>query len=656
MVVKELVKGVLSVGAQDYKRKLFDELIELPEGTSYNSFIIKGTEKIALIDTVDPTKTNVILKNLIDAEITQLDYIISNHAEQDHSGSIPAILAKYPTAKVVTNELCKKMLQDELFLDDSCFLIIEDGEHLSLGEKTLQFVLTPWVHWPETMCTYLQEEKILFTCDFFGSHKAGEQLFVIDNLSITSAMKRYYSEIMMPFANIIKTNLEKVRSINPKIIAPSHGPIFKDAKYPIKQYEEWVDEKVKEDVVVAYTSMHGSTKKIADYITGKLMDQGIPVKQFNLTETPTGEFAMSLVEASGLILCSPTFLGKIHPNVAMPIYVANLLKPKTKLLAYVGSVGWGGTIKKDYENLTSNFSQANRLDPLLIKGAPSKENFEEIDSYIDELLVEHELLSSHFFKLPVMQKTADIRFIHQETPDTKTYVLSKPGDFIYHAGQYVMFGFADKRKINNKINIPLTIASSPHENVLRFTIKKNTGYTAALLDNLKIGDSVIITGPMGEKFTFAEFPSRNIIMFSGGSGITPFISLLRYASMKHLQYNFTLLNGNKNFENIIYREELDYLSRNFENIYVMNVLDNPSDLWEGEKGCIGAELIKKYVDLTKDNTYLLCGPSSMIICMEITLKKLGIPENRILKEAWEISSANSDKQSKDDNDVTCCAR
>lgn len=654
LAVKEVMRNVYSVGAQDYTRKLFDELIELPQGTSYNSFLIFGSEKTALIDTVDPTKVSIILQHLIDVGVKKIDYIISNHAEQDHSGSIPILLERYQGAKVVTNNLCKKMLQDELFLKDEDFIVIKDGETLSLGDKTLQFVFTPWVHWPETMCTYLQEEKLLFTCDFFGSHLATENIFVQDNTSITAPMKRYYAEIMMPFAGIIKKNIEKVKSINPRIIAPSHGPIHKDSKYPIKQYEEWVDEQVKQDIVVAYISMHGSTKRIADYVADRILNQGLPVKQFNLTETPIGEFAMSLVEASTLIICSPTFLGKVHPNVAMPLYVANLLKPKTKILAYIGSNEWGGEIKKDYYNLTANFSKAKKFDPFMIKGAPTKNDFEEIDKYLDTLFVDYELLASHFSKPEIKQHRASIQYIHQETPDTKTYVLTKPAGFNYHAGQYVMFGFEDKRKLNGKLNVPITIASSPHENVVRLTIKKNTNYTTALLDELKIGDDVLITGPMGENFMFSEFPSRKIVMISGGSGITPFISLLRYASMKRLPYEFTVLNGNKTYEDIIYREELDYLSRTNANVFIMNVLNHANELWQGERGCIGEDLIKKYVDFSQDNTYLLCGPPRMVACIENLLKKLGVREDRILKEGWEINTVNDGSGVENGDNGYCC--
>lgn len=170
--MRQINRDVFEVGAIDWDRRLFDELIPLPDGTSYNAYIVKGSEKIALIDTVDPPKTETLITNLAEAGVEKIDYLISHHAEQDHSGSIPYVLEIYPDAKVVTNEKCKNMLIDLLNIDGQRFIVIEDGRELSLGNKTIKFIFTPWVHWPETISTYLKEDKILFSCDFFGSHLA----------------------------------------------------------------------------------------------------------------------------------------------------------------------------------------------------------------------------------------------------------------------------------------------------------------------------------------------------------------------------------------------------------------------------------------------------------------------------------------------------
>jgi len=177
MAVRKIKEGIYEVGAIDWDRRLFDELIPLPDGTSYNSYLVMGKEKIALIDTVDPSKERVLIENIEKLNIERIDYIVSNHAEQDHSGSIPVILEMFSDSKVVTNPKAKEFLMDLLHVPEERFLLINEGETLDLEGRTLKFFMTPWVHWPETMVTYLVEDKILFTCDFFGSHLATSKLF-----------------------------------------------------------------------------------------------------------------------------------------------------------------------------------------------------------------------------------------------------------------------------------------------------------------------------------------------------------------------------------------------------------------------------------------------------------------------------------------------
>jgi flavorubredoxin len=213
MFCRLLRPNIYSVGAIDWDRRLFDELIPLPDGTSYNAYLIKGSEKTALLDTVNPTKEHELLANLKKLGVQNIDYVIAHHGEQDHSGAIPTILKTYPEAKVVTNPKCKVMLMDLLLIPDDKFITVNDRETLSLGDKTLEFIYTPWVHWPETMVTFLQEEKILFSCDFFGSHQATSDLFVTDEPLVYESAKRYYAEIMMPFRAPIRKDLEKIKDL-----------------------------------------------------------------------------------------------------------------------------------------------------------------------------------------------------------------------------------------------------------------------------------------------------------------------------------------------------------------------------------------------------------------------------------------------------------
>lgn len=202
MTVRKVKENIYWVGAVDWDRRLFDELIPLPDGTSYNAYLVGGNEKIALIDTVDPTKEDVLVDNLDKVGIKRVDYVISNHAEQDHSGALPRILELFPEAKVVTNPKCKALLMDLLLVPEEKFITVEDGQELSLGGKTLKFMFAPWVHWPETMLTYLREDRILFSCDFLGSHLATSDLFVSEEAKVYQAAKRYYAEIMMLFLKV----------------------------------------------------------------------------------------------------------------------------------------------------------------------------------------------------------------------------------------------------------------------------------------------------------------------------------------------------------------------------------------------------------------------------------------------------------------------
>ncbi|HUT63081.1 MAG TPA: FprA family A-type flavoprotein, partial [Anaerolineae bacterium] len=212
--LNELKSNVYSVGAIDWNRRLFDELIPLPDGTSYNAYLVQGSEKTALIDTVDPSMSEILIHNLNQSRIEDIDYVIAHHAEQDHSGTLPQVLNRYPQAKVVATPKCKNMLMDLLLISEEKFITIDDGETLSLGNKTLQFIHTPWVHWPETMVTYIEEDKLLFTCDLFGSHLATSDLFVTDQARVLQAAKRYYAEIMMPFRIPIRNNLKKLDALD----------------------------------------------------------------------------------------------------------------------------------------------------------------------------------------------------------------------------------------------------------------------------------------------------------------------------------------------------------------------------------------------------------------------------------------------------------
>jgi len=386
MNARKITENVYLLGAVDWDRQLFDSLIPLPDGTSYNAYLVRGSEKTVLIDTVEPEFAHVLLGQLESVET--LDYIIANHAEQDHSGTIPQVLAKFPGAKVVTNPKCRGMLIDLLEIPEEKFIIVADGETLSLGDKTLEFVYTPWVHWPETISTYLREDKILFSCDFFGSHVATSNLYVSDESRVAEAAKRYYAEIMMPFRSIIAKNLDKIEKYELDLIAPSHGPIYNHPQYIIDAYRDWVSGSPKNSVVLPFVSMHGSTMILVQRLVSRLVEAGITVHLFNLAVTDIGKLAISLVDAATIVIGTPTVLVGPHPLALNAATLANALRPKVKFASIIGSYGWGGKAVEQIVSAIPNL-KVELLDPVLCKGHPGLDDLEAIDNLAAAIAEKH---------------------------------------------------------------------------------------------------------------------------------------------------------------------------------------------------------------------------------------------------------------------------
>jgi len=374
------------LGAIDWDRRLFDSLIPLPDGTSYNAYLIKGDGKTALVDSVDPAMTEVLLRQLKDVE--NLDYVICNHAEQDHSGSIPHVLKRYQHAKVICTEKCRDMLVEHLLIAEDAFRTVRDGEVISLGNKTLRFIHTPWVHWPETMVTYLEEDSILFSCDFFGSHIATTEKFSIDEARVYEAAKRYYAEIMMPFRNAIKKNIDKLKGLDIKYIAPSHGTVHNNPSFIIDAYNDWISDSIRNSVVIPYISMHGSTKRMVEHLVNTLDRRGIGVSQFELSVTDIGKLAISLVDAATIVVGTPTVHTGPHPLVVSAVYLANTIRPKTKFASITGSYGWGTKAVEQIAGMIPNL-KVELLEPVICKGYPEESDLNLLDKLADTIYEKH---------------------------------------------------------------------------------------------------------------------------------------------------------------------------------------------------------------------------------------------------------------------------
>lgn len=386
MKEREIVKNVFLIGAVDWDRRLFDSLIPLPDGTSYNAYLVRGSEKTALLDTVDPTMTRVLMEQL--QSVPAIDYVVAHHVEQDHSGSIPAVLEKYPQAKVLSSSKANNMLTEHLGIPAGKINVVQDGERVSLGDKHLNFVYTPWVHWPETMCTYLEEDKILFSCDFFGSHMAATDLYAENEERISEAAKRYYAEIMMPFRLPIKKHLEKLANLGIAVIAPSHGPVYNKPAFIMNAYKDWISDEPKNIALVCYVSMHGSTARMVERLVGVLAERNVKAMQFNLASADLGKLAISLVDAATVVLGTPTVLGAAHPAVAQAAFLANALRPKLRFASVIGSYGWGGRAVESLAAMLQNL-KVEFLKPVLCKGLPLESDLKALDELAETIKLRH---------------------------------------------------------------------------------------------------------------------------------------------------------------------------------------------------------------------------------------------------------------------------
>lgn len=389
MTKKEFRKGAFWAGVVDWDRRLFDSLIPLPDGTSYNAYIVSGSTATALFEAVDPAKLGELEAHL--ADVATLDYLVAQHAEQDHSGGIPYVLAKYPRAKLICTPLAKGILIDHLGIAEDRIRTVADGEKISLGDRTLRFIHTPWVHWPETMSTYLEEERILFSCDWFGSHLATSELFVGDESRVYEPAKRYFAEIMMPFRAIIRKNLDKIKDIPIDIIAPSHGPLYPRPEFIVSAYREWTSDTPKNVVVIPYVSMHGSTSLMVDRLMAALIRKGITVQPFNLAVTDVGKLAMSLVDAATIVVGCPAVHVGPHPAAINAVFLTNALRPKVRFASIIGSYGWANKIVETISGLIPNL-KVELLPPVLAKGLPKESEYKALDALADAIADKHKAL------------------------------------------------------------------------------------------------------------------------------------------------------------------------------------------------------------------------------------------------------------------------
>ncbi len=351
----ELKNGIYWVGAVDWAVRDFHGY-ETPRGTSYNNYLINDEEP-TLLDAVHHDFVDVSIENIsriIDPQ--KIKHIVINHIENDHASGFARILDIVPSANIYLTERGKKGLERFLDLSKYKVSVVKSGDTLKIGKRTLQFIETPMMHWPDSMFTYIKEEKILISQDAFGQHLATVERFddeFVQNRSmeeLEDAVIDYYANILMPYGNVIKAKIEEIKKLGIEIemIAPDHGVIWRShIDKVLSLYSDMVDAKAKLDAVIVYDTMWHSTEQMVFPIAKGLENQGIPVKIIKLRATPKSVAIKELWKSRGVIVGSPTLNNGIFPSVAEFLTYLKGLRPKNRLFAAFGSYGWSGEAVKD---------------------------------------------------------------------------------------------------------------------------------------------------------------------------------------------------------------------------------------------------------------------------------------------------------------------
>ena len=340
-----LAEGINWVGVVDWNIRDFHGYVT-QRGSTYNAYLIRD-EKVALVDTVKHTFSNELLRNICElVDPAKIDYIIVNHVEMDHSSSLPLIAKYAKNATIIASPRGKDAIIEH-YGADFCIETVKTGDQLKLGKRTLQFVEAPMLHWPDSMFTYVVEDKILMPNDAFGQHLASSERFddEVDPHVLMEEATIYYANILMPFAPLIARKLEEVTQMGIPIdmIAPSHGIIWRsDPSKIIKAYSDWSAGVSKNKVVIVFDTMWGSTDKMARAILEGAASQGADVKLLKLRAANRTEAMTEILDAKAVIVGSPTLNNGMFPTIGSFLTYAMGLKPKGKLWAFFGSYGWGG--------------------------------------------------------------------------------------------------------------------------------------------------------------------------------------------------------------------------------------------------------------------------------------------------------------------------
>jgi flavorubredoxin len=371
------------IGVNDRRKTLFENMWTLERGVSYNSYLIVD-DKTALVDTIeDRAAGNYIerIEKLLDGR--KLDYLIINHMEPDHSGEVKAIFDHFEGVTIVGNVKTFKMVEAYWGITDR-LLKVDDGDELSLGHHKLKFVMTPWVHWPETMMTYDTTEQILFSGDAFGSFGTLDGGIFDDEINFDffeEEMRRYYSNIVGPYSNMVQKAFAKLSGVPVKIVAPVHGPVWRDNPQKVLDlYNRWSLHQAEEGVVIVVASMYGNTELMADYIGRRLAENGIKnIRIHDVSRTHISHLINEIWKYKGLVLGSCAYNGHMFPLMESLTREIIHMKMKDKFLGIFGSYSWNGGGVKNLMKFAEESGFDLVADPAEIYGKPSDDKYAQCD-------------------------------------------------------------------------------------------------------------------------------------------------------------------------------------------------------------------------------------------------------------------------------------
>jgi len=381
---------VYYIGTNDRKKSLFENNWPLPFGVSYNSYLI-ADQKSALIDTLEFGSKDDYLE-VIEAILNgkDLDYLIVNHMEPDHSSMIGWVQKRYPSVKIVTNNKAFKMLNAFYGVKSESIYEVKDGDVLDLGYHKLKFVMTPWVHWPETMMSYDTTDGILFSCDAFGSFGTLDGGIFDDEINFSfyeDEMRRYYSNIVGKYSHMVQKAFAKLSGTDIRCIAPSHGPVWRsNPSKALELYNKWSLHESEEGVVIVFASMYGNTERMADYVARLISERGVKnIRIYDVSKTHVSFILNDIWRYKSVILGSSAYNSGMHPMMLHLCNELEVLNPKFKNFALFGSFSWSGGGLKSLEVFAAKMEWSQVAPPVELMGSPDETKmagFSEIASKI----------------------------------------------------------------------------------------------------------------------------------------------------------------------------------------------------------------------------------------------------------------------------------